>query len=86
MLLATRKSKIESFENILRLTMSNGDKFTALAQATEFLNSEFDGKLAGKEIVYTVTETGYLSGFTPVDEWKGPVIPEEGIVEVRDEA
>jgi hypothetical protein len=37
--------------------------------------------IAGKEIVYSVDDMGILMGFTPVEEWTGPEIPEEGIEE-----
>ena len=38
-------------------------------------------KIVGQEIVYTVDFMGVLEGFTPIDEWDGPEIPEEGIEE-----
>jgi len=34
-----------------------------------------------REIVYSVDDMGLLLGFTPVGEWTGPEIPEEGITE-----
>lgn len=37
--------------------------------------------IAGKEVVYSVDDMGMLLGFTPVEEWEGPEIPEEGIEE-----
>lgn len=41
--------------------------------------------IVGKEIVYSVDDLGILLGFTPVDEWEGPEIPEEGIFEEETE-
>jgi hypothetical protein len=35
----------------------------------------------GREVVYSVDDMGVLLGFTPVEEWEGPEIPDEGIVE-----
>lgn len=37
--------------------------------------------LRGKEIVYSVDDLGLLMAFTPVEDWTGPEIPEEGLVE-----
>lgn len=33
-------------------------------------------KIAGQEIIYCVDELGVLDGFTPVDEWTGPEVPD----------
>lgn len=42
------------------------------------VNSE---AINGKEVIYSVDDMGILMGFTPVAEWTGPEIPEEGIEE-----
>jgi hypothetical protein len=34
-----------------------------------------------REIIYSVDDIGLLIGFTPIEEWTGPEIPEEGIEE-----
>ncbi len=33
------------------------------------------------EVVYSIDGMGLLLGFTPIEEWTGPEIPEEGIEE-----
>lgn len=38
-----------------------------------------DSAIKGQEIVYSVDDLGMLAGFTPVSEWTGPEIPEEGL-------
>ena len=38
-------------------------------------------KIIGQEIVYTVDDFGVLEGFTPIGDWEGDEIPEEGIEE-----
>ncbi len=35
----------------------------------------------GKEVIYSVDDMGILYGFTPVEDWTGPEIPDEGIEE-----
>ncbi len=37
--------------------------------------------IKGREVVYSVDNMGILIGFTPVDDWTGPEIPEEGLEE-----
>jgi len=33
------------------------------------------------EVAYTVDDMGLLAAFTPIEDWTGPDIPEEGIEE-----
>lgn len=35
----------------------------------------------GREVVFLVDDFGLLLGFTPIEEWQGPEIPEGGIHE-----
>jgi hypothetical protein len=62
------------------------------AQTVRSLDACFGGVIApghtvnnkaieGKEIIFSVDDTGILLGFTPVEDWEGPEIPPEGIEE-----
>lgn len=42
---------------------------------------DLNEKIQGQEIVYSVDHMNVLCGFTPIDQWEGPEIPEEGIEE-----
>ena len=46
-------------------------------------SGDLQEKIEGKEVVYSVDEFGVLEGFTPIDDWEGPEIPEDGISEDR---
>lgn len=54
-----------------------GGCFDAIGEA-HTINS---AKFVGREVVYSVDDFGLLLGFTPVEDWVGPEIPEEGICE-----
>lgn len=95
----TRKARIEGISGhpmsgLWHLSMDNGDTvhiesgYGVRQLASCFGATEGEGdllkKIQGQEIVYSVDEFGALEGFTPFEEWQGPMIPEEGIFEERE--
>jgi len=46
------------------------------------LSENFDGGTGvGRVVIYTIDDGNILQGFTKLEEWTGPVVPDEGIYE-----
>jgi len=74
------------FEDGRMCYVESGIGVRALARcfgATEG-SGDLQDKVCGQRIVYSVDAFGVLMGFTPVDEWEGPEIPDEGLYEDLD--
>jgi len=75
-----------AFEDGRICYVESGTGVRALARcfgATEG-TGDLQEKICGQRIVYSVDEFGVLMGFTPVDEWAGPEISDEGLYEDLD--
>jgi len=41
--------------------------------------------IAGREIAFSVDAIGVLFGFTPLEQWSGPEIPDDGLHDLEEE-